>query len=349
MTPSTTRPTYVVETDDNGEPIKSNTPAWLLKRQTGLGASDGPAVLGLSPWQTPRDVYLDKRAESITDEQTEAMEFGHLMEPIAVELFRRRHGDSESTKHKYLGDIEPSPGLLRSTDHPILLASLDSVIVEPSGQRVPGQIKNVTVYKRGAWSDSEGGVPDYVRVQVVQECIVMGADHGWVLPIFGGNHMPEPIRVDVPDDYAEWWPTYSAEWWERHIVGGVEPVPTLGDDLADVFTAQIGLAVDLDDDTLEHVRRLVELKAAIKKLEDEKDEVALLVKTYLGDATEGFDRTDPKNPRLAVTWRQNRESAPVVRLNEELLLSDHPELADLLDAYRESLPGKRAARPLLTK
>jgi len=346
---TTTPPTYVVETDDTGAPIKSNTPDWLLRRQTGLGASDAPGVLGLSPWQTPRDVYLQKVATSISDEQTEAMEFGHLMEPVAVELFRRRHGDSESTKHKYLGDIEPSPGLLRSTAHPLLLASLDSVIVEPSGQRVPGQIKNVTVYKKGAWADSEGGVPDLVRVQVVQECIVMGADHGWVLPIFGGNHMPEPIRVDVPEDYAEWWPSFAADWWQAHVVAGVEPVPTLGDDLAEIYTAQAGLSIDLDDETLEHVRRLVEVKAAIKTLETERDEVALAIKTYLGEHTEGYDRTDPTNPRLAVTWRQNRESAPGVRLNEELLLADHPELRDLLDAYRETVAARKAARPLLTK
>lgn len=349
MTPTMSPPTYVVETDDDGQPIKSNTLGWLLRRQTGLGASDAPGILGLSPWQTPRDVYLQKRATTITDEQTEAMEFGHLMEPIAVELYRRRHGDSESTKHKYLGEIEPSPGLLRSTAAPHLLASLDSVIVTPTGQRVPGQIKNVTVYKQGAWSDSEGGVPDYVRVQVVQEAIVLGADHGYVLPIFGGNHMPEPIRVDVPDDYAEWYLQFSAEWWATYPVAGVEPLPTLGDDLAEIYSAQAGLSIDLDPETLEHVRALVELKAKIKTLETERDEVSLAIKTYLGEHTEGYDRTDPKNPRLAVTWRQNRESAPTTRLMEDLLLRDHPELADVLDAYRETLPGRKAARPLLTK
>lgn len=346
---NTEAPAYTVETDDDGQPIRANTIPWLLRRKTGLGASEAPAVLGLSPWQTPLDVYHEKLAESITDEQTEAMEFGHLMEPIAVELFRRRHGDSESTRHRYLGDIEPSPGLLRSTSAPHLLASLDSVIVEPSGQRVPGQIKNVTAYKRGDWLTSEGGVPDLVRVQVIQEAIVLGADRGYVLPIFGGNHMPEPIRVDVPDDFAEWWIDYSAQWLEEHVHARKPPAPTLADDLSEIYSAVAGLAIDLDAETLENLARDKSLKASIDRLTDEREEVRLAIKTFLGDATEGYDRTDPTSPRLAVTWRQNRESAPVVKLDEERLLADHPELADVLDAYRMTLPARKAARPLLVK
>lgn len=339
---------YTIETTETGDPIRPNTIEWLRRRRTGLGASDAPAVLGLSPWATPRDVFLDKTATVITDEQTEAMEFGHLMEPVAVELFRRRHGDPDSTRHRYLGKIEESPGLLRSVEAPHLLASLDSVIEEPDGQRVPGQIKNVTTYKRTAWAESEGGVPDLVRVQIIQEAIVTGVDHGYVLPIFGGNHMPEPIRVDVPDDFAEWYLDFSREWWETYPQAGIEPAPTLADDLSEIYSATMGASVDLDGDTLAALQSLIAVKAEIKSLEARRDELALIVKMFLGDATEGWDRTGP-TPRLAVTWRQNKASAPIVELDEATLLRDHPELEDLLAAYRVEREARKAARPLLTK
>jgi len=342
--------TYEIETDSSGNPIRSNTTEWLLRRRTGIGASEAPAVLNLSPWMTPRDVWREKVATEISDEQTEAMEFGHLMEPIAVELFRRRHGDSENRRHRYLGEIKESPGLIRSTRAPHLLASLDSVIVEPSGQEVPGQIKNVTAYKRSDWLDSEGGVPDLVRVQVMQEAMLIDADHGYVLPIFGGNHMPEPIRVDVTDDFAEWWLSYSLEWWEQHVLARVEPAPTLGDDLSEIYTAQAGLSIDLDEEHLDVLTRLVAVKGQIKSLEETEATLALALKSYIGDATEVWDRlTDPAHPRLAATWRQNREGKPTYRIDDELLVRDHPEVADLLDAYRVEIPAKKAARPLLIK
>ena len=33
---------------------------WLSARRTGIGGSDIAAILGLSPWRTPLDVYRDK-------------------------------------------------------------------------------------------------------------------------------------------------------------------------------------------------------------------------------------------------------------------------------------------------
>ena len=37
---------------------------WLKARKLGLGGSDMAAVLGLSPWRSPIDVWLDKTSDS---------------------------------------------------------------------------------------------------------------------------------------------------------------------------------------------------------------------------------------------------------------------------------------------
>lgn len=334
---------FTVELDDDGNAIQPNTLAWLRRRQTGLGASDAPAILNLSRWSSPRDVYLDKIAPVITDEQTEAMEFGHLMEPVARQLFARRHGDPENTRHRYLGEIVPSPGLIRSTKYPHLLASLDSVIVEKDGQAVPGQIKNVTAYKRGAWGEAEGGVPDDVRVQVIQEAEVFGADHGWVLPIFGGNQMPEPIRVDADPEFVAWYTETAENWWAEHVEARVEPAPTLLDDLADLWSGRAGMSVELSEQSARDLERVVRLKALGKTVEEMTDRLLLRIKTEMGEATEAFVG-EGKARRLAATWRPYK--APRKTFSRDALLADHPELADLLDAY--TFDGK-TPRPFLTK
>lgn len=336
--------TYDVVTDPDGKPIESNTPAWLLGRQGFIGASQAPAILGVSPWESPRDVALSKIATTISDDQTEAMEFGHLMEPIARTLFERRHGNPESTRHKYLGQIEPAPGLARSKAHPWLGASLDSVILEPDGQRVPGQIKNVTVYKQGSWAESEGGVPDLVSLQVVQECIVIGSDHGWVLPIFGGNHMPEPIRVDATPELVDFYLEYSERWWNDHIVAGVLPEPTIIDDLSAIWAGIMGESVDLTEDLLEKIEVYKSNKAKIKLLEGDNEALKLDVVSFMGEATEGWDRRNPAKPRLAATWRPYAN--PSKRFDRALLEQDHPEIADLLAEY--TFDGK-TPRPFLPK
>lgn len=334
----------VLEVDDAGQPIQSNTIPWLRRRRTGLGASEGPSILGLSPWSSPRDIAIAKRSDVITDEQTEAMEFGHLMEPVALELFRRRHGNPDSTRHAYIGDVQPAPGLLRSRQHPHLLASLDALIIEPDGQAVSGQVKNVNGWKRKDWAASDGGVPDFVRVQVIQENIVLGTDHGWVLPIFGGNHMPEPIRVDTDPEFLSWYVEFSAEWFARYGVDGTElPEPTLLDDLSDIWTGVMGESVDLTPELLEKLTRYKSLKALVKDAEVELDELALAIKTFMGDATEAWDRT-VEPARLAATWRPHAN--PKRTFSLKALLADHPELTDLTDAY--TVDGA-TPRPFLAK
>lgn len=342
MTMTTPAPrTYQIELDDDGFPIQSNTVPWLRRRQTGIGASEGPAVLEFSRWQSPREVAQSKIAETITDEQTEAMEFGHLMEPIARELYRRRHG-IEGGRHRYLGEIHDAPGLIRSVEHPHLLASLDAVI-EHEGEFVPGQVKNVTAYKRTAWADSEGGVPDDVRVQVLQECIVFGSSHGFVLPIFGGNHMPEPIRVDLDDAFASWYTDITAEWWEKYPAAGVLPDPTLLDDLSEIWRGVMGESVTLSDEARDAALEHKLLGAQIKNLTERRDALALTVKTEMGDATEGW-HGELAARKLVATWRPH--ATPRRTFDKAALLADHPELADLIAAY--TFDGS-TPRPFLSK
>lgn len=353
---TTTLQAFEVVTDpETGQPIEANTPAWLLARRSGLGASDAAAILGLARYTSPLDVYRDKTADTITDEQNEAMEFGHLMEPVVRSVFARRHGTPGVDRHRFIGELIPAPGLIRSLQHPHLLASLDGVIVEPGDTRAGLQIKNQSAWRRATWRDSEGGVPDEVRIQVTQEALVFGeTDHGWAAALFDGNTMPEPMRIDVDPEFAEFYLAESERWWAEHVVAGVAPEPTLADDLATVWMVAPGEqgGVDLSDEALAALDRIKRLKRLNSRVEELLDEYTLRVKTELGEDTDGFDARDAAigfDRKLVVTWRQNKPSALVRAIDEVQLRLDHPELGDLLDGYMRTLPGRKAARPFVVK
>lgn len=53
---------------------------WLKERQKGIGGSDVAAILGLSPWRTPYDVYLDKIGEAPKELTSQAAHFGTKLE-----------------------------------------------------------------------------------------------------------------------------------------------------------------------------------------------------------------------------------------------------------------------------
>ena len=50
-----------------------NRAEWLNWRRTGLGGSDIAAVLGLSKWRTPWDVWADKKGLLPEKEETNAI------------------------------------------------------------------------------------------------------------------------------------------------------------------------------------------------------------------------------------------------------------------------------------
>lgn len=319
--------------------VEPNTLAWLdWRRHAGLGGSDAPGWTGLSPYTSPRDVYLSKTSDLITDEQTEAMQFGHLLEPVIIGEVARRHSNPDDDRHRYLGQIVPGAAV-ESTRHPHLFASFDALVIEADGIGYPLNAKNVSPYSRGSWDDAELGVPDHVAVQIYHEAIVAGVDHGYAAPFFG-NRLPEPIRLDVPPDFAEWYVDAAPAWYEHHVVAGIEPAPTHIDDLNSVWNAVVGQQHVFTDTELLQLDEILDVRERLAILNARHDELKLALQTALGEATEGFDPRGPE-PRVAVTWRP--EKLPRAKFHRDELLADHPEVRDLLDAYtrREGAPVRK--------
>ena len=69
---------------------------WLEQRKRGIGGSDVAAIMGLSPWKSPLEVWLEKtnRAESPDLSGKEAVAMGTELEGDVLEMYRRRHPGS---------------------------------------------------------------------------------------------------------------------------------------------------------------------------------------------------------------------------------------------------------------
>lgn len=40
---------------------------WLEQRRKGIGGSDAPVIMGVNPWRSPMDLWLEKTGEYIED------------------------------------------------------------------------------------------------------------------------------------------------------------------------------------------------------------------------------------------------------------------------------------------
>lgn len=73
--------------------MEQNSSEWLLWRRNGIGSSDIPAILGISPYKTILDLYEDKSATGpIVEKESYVMEKGKRLEPVAKTHYEMQSG-----------------------------------------------------------------------------------------------------------------------------------------------------------------------------------------------------------------------------------------------------------------
>jgi len=94
--------------------MEQQTDSWLEWRRKGVGASDAPVVMGVSPWRTSFDLWEEKTGRLKKELRSNwAMERGNQLEPKA-----RAH-------YELACDIDMPPTLVEHSDYPVIRASLD--------------------------------------------------------------------------------------------------------------------------------------------------------------------------------------------------------------------------------
>lgn len=138
---------------------------WLDYRRTLRNASETPAVMGISPWVSPYQLWLIKTGRT-TQEVTQAMSHGTQTEPQARAAYEVQTG--------YI--MQP----LVMQDGPYS-ASLDGITLEGN------LIVEIKCPFRGRqsklWKEAQGGtVPPYYAAQIQHQLMVSGASeaHLWV-------------------------------------------------------------------------------------------------------------------------------------------------------------------------
>lgn len=142
--------------------VKQNTKKWKEWRNKGLGASDAPIVMGVSPWTSPFELWgyktgLIERPEPNVY-QAIAMKRGHNLEPEARYRFE-----------VCVGSCYP-PTNFEHSKYPFLRASLDGYNVERNENleiKCPGKIDHAKAMK--------GVIPSKYLPQIQMQMLVSGA------------------------------------------------------------------------------------------------------------------------------------------------------------------------------
>lgn len=139
--------------------------AWLCYRLTQRNASETAAVLGISPWQTPYQLWLTKTQRSNAAVNA-AMQHGSALEPQAREAYEARTGHVMQ------------PLVLQAAPYS---ASLDGMTLDSSlilEVKCPFQGQQSELWQQA----SHGEIPPHYQCQIQHQLMVSGAAmaHLWV-------------------------------------------------------------------------------------------------------------------------------------------------------------------------
>jgi putative phage-type endonuclease len=297
------------------------SPQWLEERRKGIGASDCAAVLGLSPWRSPYQVYLEKRGEVKDWNGNAQAEWGLLMEPVLRQFYSDATGRAVRLPDK----------ILYAKERPYMLASLDGFTDD---ERI---VEIKTARSSKGWGEpGTSEVPDHYAIQVHHQMIVTGFEVADVVVSIGGGS-PEIYEVPADKEIQEMIIEACAKFWEK-VVAGNPPEPTTYADAVQRFgKIKAEGAVSATHGDFLNYAEIKEIREQISKLEAREELLKGKLILSLGEAGDLLIHDDG-TPLISYKLANGRKSFDAKTLEKEM-----PEI------YQQYLKQGEPSRRFLLK
>lgn len=281
--------------------------AFDAERLTGLGSSDAAAVLGVSKWRTPLEIYLSKRRELPEMPDNPSLEWGRRLEPVVLAAFKERLPSLNAS----LLDFEAKPPMVRHTRYPWMIAHLDAYM--PTKAVVEAK----TARTAEGWGEdgSDQAPVDYV-VQAHHQMICTGLRLAYLPVLIGGSDF-RVIELAQDDELSGMIIDAENDMWQR-INNANPPAPrTLKDVEALYAKARKGTIVYADQSVADVVRVLSEYKTQQAQLDILIEECERQIKGAMGEAD-----TLEMDGMVLATWKETAQK----RLDTKLLKAEAPDV-----------------------
>lgn len=278
---------------------------WLELRKKGIGGSDAAAILGLNPWKTAMDVWMEKTGEFTADDaqDNEKMYWGNMLEDIVAREFMTRTGLKVRRRN----------AILKHKQYPFMIANVDRLVV---GQSAGLECKTAGYYSTDDWAM---GVPEYYIPQVQHYMAVTGYPVWYVAVLIGGQEF-RYYQIPREEAFIRELIRTEREFW--HLVETKTPPPLDGSKASTELVkrlypeAENGKEIELPFEAFELIQQYERACEEEKQIQLKKDEAANKLKNMLGAAEKGTIHG------RAVIW-QNVTSK---RLDTKALQKEHPEI-----------------------
>jgi putative phage-type endonuclease len=298
---------------------------WLSVRKTGIGSSDAAAAVGLNPYKSQLELWMEKTGRDANlpkidpKDETSPAYWGTLLESIVAAHYTLRSG------HK----VRRINAVLQHPTERWMLANLDREVVGAPDVQIL-ECKTAGINGMRLWKD---GVPEYVQLQVMHQLAVTGKQAADVAVLICGQEL-QIHRIERDEEMIARLIELERQFW--NYVETDKAPPADGSDSADValrclYPQDTGTTIDLSDD-LEMSAAFSDLLAVRQVLTTNvllEAQFKQKIQQRLGEATKAVFETGE------VTWKRSKDGTG---FDLAKLLVDQPELTQ---SYSLAKPGSR--------
>lgn len=294
-------------------------------RSQGIGASEVAAVLGLDPYRTALDVWLDKRGNTPAKEPSDAIVMGHLLEPVVAQRYQLEHPDVTLTEGTTV--VGPESYFLATPDR----------IAERGQSRWLLEIKTRSVYGLSRWgAEGTDQIPPEIMCQVLWQQMVTGLQTDAEVAVLFGNHNFAVYRVGYDAEVVATMQEKARQFWLNNVLGGAEP-EVAGESakayLRQKWTQVSGDVLEANEEIELHLKELAVAQKTIEAATGIKEATQVALMRLIGDnagvrGVSGSVSWKPRKGRTTVNWEAVARSLGAdLEANQELV-QQHTKQSD---------------------
>jgi len=303
-------------------------------RSTGIGGSDIGAIMGLSRFRTPYDVFLEKTGQKPDTPDNQAIHWGNILEDVVAKEYAAQSGRK----------VQRINQMLRHPDHDFVIGNIDRAVVNPDimgnvrwkdGRLTTDRIlecKTANGFTAKLWGEAGTDfIPDAYMAQVQWYLFLTGCQYADLAVLIGGQDF-RVFNIERDEELITYMWSFARTFWEN-TQAGIAPAPTTSEEASHKFSqASSGKAVELDTSFASEFQRLAEIKAQKKDLEAEEDNIKARIMSSMADAEEAT-----LDGITVCTWKAVSSN----RFDSKAFKADQPDL------YKQYLNQTQSRRFLL--
>lgn len=291
---------------------------WLKNRQTGIGGSDVAAILGLSKWKTPLDVYNDKIAEKPIEESNPSIEWGNRLEPVIRQKYADETGLTVTIPNQ----------TFRHPEHSFMIANVDGLLPD-------GSVLEIKTARSGADWGEEGTdeIPEYYLTQVQHYMAVLGAKRCDIAVLIGASDF-RIYHVDFDPEVAAMLIEEEKAFWQR-VVTRNPPAPRTFAEAQIAFPRSKKQSLEASVEVATAAAELALVQTKMRELAAKEKELKGVITSFMGESD-----TLSLHGQTIATWKT---SQPGFAFDSETFKAENPEI------YSQYLKEKKESRRFLLK